>query len=157
MNTDAPSDPLAALKPIHPPDSVPWWPLAPGWWLLLSMLVVATLLAVWWWRRGQLQRTTLKLLKQATANKSNATTCAAAINDILKRYALQRYPREQVAGLTGKAWGDFLDSLAPSGGRLGAYLTDLPYRENAPGPDCANLYQLARRWLRHQRHTRGRH
>ena len=29
------------LRGLHLPESVGWWPLAPGWWLLLALLVAA--------------------------------------------------------------------------------------------------------------------
>ena len=33
-------DPLAALRPLHAPPAISWWPPAPGWWLLLAALAI---------------------------------------------------------------------------------------------------------------------
>jgi hypothetical protein len=38
MNPNQP-DPLAALRDIHLPEAVSFWPLAPGWWIALGIMV----------------------------------------------------------------------------------------------------------------------
>ncbi|MGD2138441.1 MAG: DUF4381 family protein, partial [Gammaproteobacteria bacterium] len=43
-------DPLAALRPLHPPAPVEWWPPAPGWWVL-GVLLLALLGLAWWYHR----------------------------------------------------------------------------------------------------------
>jgi len=55
MLPDQGADPLAQLRDIHIPDSVSWWPPAPGWWGLVVIIFVAMVL-VWLWRRRRRQR-----------------------------------------------------------------------------------------------------
>lgn len=161
------SDPLADLRDWHLPDPVSWWPPAPGWWLLagLGLLAVA---AVWhWWRRrwhqGAAARCALDelaaLRRQLDAGL-DAHGFAAAVSVLLRRLALTRYPRGQVAGLTGSTWLAFLDSSGGGDGFTqgpGQVLAELPYRpaggggaEHRPAPamDADALADLAARWIR---------
>lgn len=133
-----PEDPLAALRDIHLPAEPGWWPPAPGWWLLsllvLAVLTVATLYLKkrharslpWRWIKRR-----LVLLKARHAETADPVGVAGELSTLLRHAALARYPREQVAGLTGERWLQFLDQ---SGGTdqfthgAGRCLTTTPYR-----------------------------
>jgi len=41
--------PDIAIRDIHLPDAISWWPLAPGWWGLLALIVIAIVL--FWYLR----------------------------------------------------------------------------------------------------------
>lgn len=115
------SDPLSQLADIHLPEQVGLWPLAPGWWVLLFLLAV---LAVWGiiLLRRQLHRRNLRLhaiaelqrcrdsLESAAGTEGAQIAYINAVNAVLRRVALAHYPRSTVAGLTGRAWVEFLRS-----------------------------------------------
>lgn len=148
-------DPLAALRPLHEPAPVPWWPPAPGWWLVVVLMLVAAAVLFAWWRRSAVRRAALRELRDLKRKTGGPTALAAAINRLLKRYALICYPKAQVADLTGRRWLDFL--AAHGGGRgfsegAGQALLTLPYGgEGADGTDAGALLVLARRWIRANR------
>lgn len=141
------TDPLAELRGYHPPDPVSWWPPAPGWWLLalliLGLLTWVTVWAVGAWRRRRLARAApraaldeLAALRAALARNGDAAAFARGLSRLLRRFALARYPRRAVAGLSGEEWLAFLDAHG-GGGRFqagpGRELLTMPYRP-AKGP-----------------------
>ncbi|MFK5956985.1 MAG: DUF4381 domain-containing protein [Planctomycetota bacterium] len=110
-----PTDPLAALRDIHLPAPVGWWPLAPAWWVLGAILFLAIALLT---RRILAKRKALYHFaieafmaaeNQYTEN-GNLIQMAVALSEILRRVALARYPREEVASLSGEDWATFLVS-----------------------------------------------
>ena len=149
-------DPLAALRPLHAPEPVGWWPPAPGWWLLAGLLLI--LLGVAWWhhRHYALRRAALTELRRLEQSGSDDIHLSAGINRLLRRVALASYPRTQVAGLSGEAWLRFLDSSARDKG-----FCDGPGRVLATAPfapactlDRTALIGLARQWI-HVNSRRG--
>lgn len=150
------SDPLAALRPLHLPEPVGWWPPAPGWWLLALVVLALALLAVralLQQRRGSRYRRAALSELAACARRAqadgDALAFATSASGILRRAALQRYPRARVAALCGDAWLGFLEqSGGITGFRDGAgqVLGDAVYRRDAD-IDIAALEALCRRWL----------
>ena len=142
-------DPLASLRPLHPPEAVGWWPPAPGWWLLGGLLLV-TLGVVWWYhRRFALRRAALTELRELVRLEPDDTRLSAGVNQLLRRVALASFPRSHVAGLSGEAWLQFLDSSSRDRG-----FSHGPGQVLATGPfapacilDRAALIDLARRWI----------
>jgi hypothetical protein len=158
-------DPLEQLRDWHLPDPISWWPPAPGWWAL-SILILAGL--VWLahrvrrrHRQGAAARSALdelSALRAAFSADRDARAFAVGISGLLRRLALQRFPREQVAGLSGEAWLDFLD--ATGGGDAfrrgpGRALAEIAYGARSPDevqldPDA--LTDRAASWIRaHER------
>jgi len=115
------TDALAALRDIHLPEAVSFWPPAPGWWvLLLALLIVAALscLAVRW-RRRSIKRAALRELEAAQrdfGSTGDTAELAASLSSVLRRVALARFARAEVAGLHGAEWLGF---LANSGSGVG--------------------------------------
>jgi len=75
---------------------------------------------------------------------------AAALSALLKRVALARFPRTDVAALSGAEWLAFLDRTGGNGRfreGAGAVLAHGPY---APRLDCDadTLLALARDWIK---------
>lgn len=142
------NDPLDALRPLHEPVAISWWPPASGWWVLLLFLLLFLLL-LWRRKRTTLQRAALRELKLLTAKVNSSSQQAAAINQLLKRYALVCWPASEVAGLTGESWLDFLDRHGGNGafshgpGRV--LLTSPYYGRNQHNEE---LISLAYRWIK---------
>lgn len=155
------SDPLEALRPLHTPPPVPWWPPAPGWWLLGVAVIVVVLAMIWWRRRGVLRRAALRELDTLQSASHQPSQLAAAVNRLLKRYALACNLDPAAASLTGEPWLAFLD--AHGGG--GAFcrgparaLSTLAYGDQQAGTaqEVAAILTAARHWIKVNR-PRGRH
>lgn len=145
-------DPLNALRPLHEPVAISWWPPAPGWWLLLVIVLVVALLILRRWRLNALQRAALHELTMVAGQKTPLLQQATAINQLLKRYALVCWPASEVASLTGESWLKFLDSHGGKGAFSqgpGKILLTAPYANNNQCSD--ELINLARRWIKSNR------
>ena len=143
------SDPLAALRPLYTPEPVGWWPPAPGWWLLAGLAMLLMVAGWWYYRRTALQRAAMGELRRLERHESGDTRFAADVNRLLRRVSLACFPRHQVAGLSGEAWLQFLDSRSRKKGFCRG-----PGRVLATGPfapsctmDRAALIDLARQWI----------
>lgn len=147
------------LRDIHLPPEPGFWPPAPGWWLLFGLLLA---LAFWLGRLGwsqyrrfrRRQRILLELDQLERAGLSGPALIAA-VSALLKRVALSRYPRTEVAALTGEAWLAFLDRTGGDGrfsggaGRAlahGAYAPEARARGQQDNEQA--LLSVARDWLR---------
>ncbi len=154
MNTTAQQP---ALRDIHLPDTVPWWPPAPGWWLLaVSCLLLAYIAWHLLKRRKQkrLQRLALEELAQietAFQSHQDKGRVARELSTLLRRVCISRYPRIDTAALTGKPWLEFLDKHWKKPASLfnddaGQALLSAPYQAN-PEFDADSLLNLCRQWL----------
>ena len=141
------------LRDIRLPESPGSWPPAPGGWIaaLLLAAALAVLAIKGWrtWRRVRRRRHALAELQALSAQRCGPDF-VAAVSAVLKRVALSRFPRTEVAALTGPAWLAFLDRTGGHGAfseGAGRVLGDGPY---APAPECdtSALLALARDWIR---------
>jgi len=151
-----PTELLQQLRDIQTPPTPDRWPPAFGWWLL-ALLGLAAL--VWlgiqmWtaWRRWQRRQRQLRQLRQLF-QACPAAQLSTELSILLRRLALTRFPREQVAGLHGEDWLRFLDKSSATdqfSQGAGRILLSAPYRQ----PTAANnerrqrLQRLAERWIK---------
>lgn len=144
------------LKDIHLPAEVSWWPLAPGWWILIGLFLLSLLA---WYFRKTIRRwlapgiPKIALNQLDTISGNNQLTNQQKIQQIsqlLRKVALSTHPREQVAGLAGQQWLEFLDSddqQHPFSTGAGRILIDAPYRPDVE-LDIDELIVLTRRWIK---------
>ncbi len=152
-----PADPLAQLRDIHLPDPVSAWPPGPGWWLLAGLLVlVLAALLTWLWRhyrrnawRRQAHRALAEAHARWQADGDHAGYLQAA-NAVLKRAALSRFPREQVASLNSQRWDEFLDQQWRRPGEAGFSelgFATRAYQASPAAADIEQLHGLCKQWL----------
>jgi hypothetical protein len=158
MTPEALAEALADLRGWHLPEPVSWWPPAPGWWLLgLILLALAGLAAVWVLRRhrrgaaARAAQRELAALEVELARTGDSSAFVRGLSRLLRRFALARFPRGEVAGLSGERWLAFLDQHG--GGwafRTGAgrALAEGPYRPVAE-VKAGELAALVRAWVAH--------
>lgn len=115
---------LTQLAPAHAPTPPGWWPPAPGWWGIALLCILLTVTLAWWvWDpRRALRRKALRQLHLIQASDADGAAVARAVQNLLRRYALEVFGHEQVAKLTGDSWLRFVtahgaDTLAGSAGR----------------------------------------
>ncbi len=143
---------LDLMEPLVEPVHVPFWPQTSGWKILLAwflvLLVMICARTFSSWRHNRYRREALRELTAiAKSADDNPGATGAAIAGLLKRTALTVFPREQVAGLYGRAWADFLADTT-DGDRLvrskASELAGAAYRNDVNG---AALIEAARRWI----------
>lgn len=110
---------IAALKDIHLPMPVGFWPLAPGWYLLMVLVFMLGFSLLYFGYRktahARPRKQALALLKQYQSlyeKDKNSQLICSRVSELIRRVALVYYPREQVAGLHGDAWIAFLNETA---------------------------------------------
>ncbi|MGD2083019.1 MAG: DUF4381 domain-containing protein [Chromatiales bacterium] len=161
--SEAAVDPLAGLRGYHLPDPVSWWPPAPGWWLVAGLALGVVAALIWWgvrrYRRRAAARAALQeltRLRAALAADDDGAAFARGLSRLLRRFALARFPRREVAGLAGVRWLAFLDAHG-GGGRFrdgpGRVLSDAPYKPAERIPD-AELALLVEEWIARNREVR---
>jgi hypothetical protein len=115
----AESNALAQLKDIHLPETVDWWPLAPGWYGLLLIIIIATIGLIHFFYKRHVnalpKKQALALLRTYVEHyerEHNTQITSSRISQLLRRVALVYYPRTQVASIHGEAWIEFLNQTA---------------------------------------------
>ncbi len=142
MNDDA-----LPLRDLQLPETIGWWPLAPGWWVLIVLFVLGLGYLAWrWfqaWRFNAPRRFALRELAKFEAaylEHRNPVILGKRLSELLRRGMLAYAPRADVAGLTGDAWLAWLDRGMPlpyfhtEGGKS---LLTLPYRD--PDGDFSDI------------------
>jgi hypothetical protein len=146
---------LDALRDIHLPPTPGLATLLAEWWLIAA--AAALLAAAGWGVRRFMQQRQLRMalrqlhrLAAAHARDGDAGRLACGLSQLMRRYAMDRFPQAGIGGLTGTAWLQFLDTYggdsAFSDG-VGAVLATRPYQAQGAF-DAAALIALVRRWLK---------
>ncbi len=152
-----PMNPLSELRDIHLPPAPPLWPPAPGWWLIsavaIALLVLGVRFARMAWQRGRPRRAAVRAIEKLRGRHDSgeaADVLTAELAILLRRAAMNRHPRAQVAGLTGHDWLKFLDGdddghCFTDG--VGAGLATAPYARGST-VDLGALLTLCETWVR---------
>ncbi len=104
---------LHGIEEVHLPESVSWMPQTIGWKLLFVLFVLGLCWLLYrqvrlWWR-NRYRREALKQLAQLRLTE-DAYTVVSRLPFLLKATALQRFPRENIASLSGEPWLEFLSN-----------------------------------------------
>lgn len=148
------SDPLASLAPLRMPEAISWWPLAPGWWFVITLTLVAISALLWFVirhrRANAYRRVALKQLHRLQhTHADNPSALAQALNALLKATALNAYPAQQCASLSGSSWLEFLNKTLPAQDAPPA-LANAPYQPDTQ-VDATALIDYAKRWITQHR------
>ncbi|MEP1213861.1 MAG: DUF4381 domain-containing protein [Marinobacter sp.] len=110
-------DPLSQLRDIHLPQPGGFWPPAPGWWILLAIALTLVVLAFVLLRQKRSKNrwlgTAKKELQRLEQNAVADNHWFAALNQLLKQSARQRYPERIPESLSGEPWVRFLLETSP--------------------------------------------
>ncbi len=154
-------DQALPLRDIHLPEAVSWWPLAIGWWLLLALLILLPII-IWAIQkliaRRRLRKLALAELSSIEANfgqHQNSQQLVSEISILLRRTCISRFPRSDVAGLSGKAWIHFLNSQANSfDAETSQALISGPFQKQCDIDDQA-LINACRHWVEQLQAAKG--
>jgi Domain of unknown function (DUF4381) len=144
---------LSQLRDIHLPAAVPWWPPAPGWWALVALLLIAAgLVYVIYARRRRNRWRGSALTELARLRDASPQRLLREVSVLLRRVAISRFPRHDVAALTGEAWLAFLDRSLGDGAAfqsgVGRVLLSGPYATSHVEVDVVSLLALCERWIK---------
>lgn len=139
-----PQDLITNLRDIHQPPAIPFWPLAPGWYFLFALIIIALTVSGYCfykkWLAHAVKRLVLERIdelekrQKAESFSAKTSTISEELSALLKRAALARYPRRQVAGLHAESWLLFLDRTGQTtefSQGIGKLLTVYPYRSQS--------------------------
>lgn len=144
------------LRDIHLPQSISWWPMAPGWYLLAFLILIVALIIGFWLKQKYHQtgpkREALKLLSQYEkeyAIDKNSQETSRKISQLLRRVALQYFPKEQVASLIEDDWINFLKATSQNASfeTIADLLTELPY-QSPSAVDLTPLFLSTKTWIK---------
>lgn len=158
------ASPLDQLADIHLPDSVSWWPLAPGWWILLALIAaVAIGFFIWRHRKRQNHYRVIALQELNTIysyykDSQDSAIYLQSLSVLLRRTALTAYPRNFNASIKGTEWLNWLDAVYPDANEkfsseLGQALVNNLYQKN-PQIDASALHRISAAWINGHRNHR---
>lgn len=141
------------LADIHLPAAISYWPLAIGWWLaLFVVLALIFLLVVLFlrWKRSPVTAALIELKQLSSQDSHSEAELLTQCDQLLRRTAMALYGREQVAGLSGKRWQNFLLKSGHLSENRFSLPLDQQYRPN-PQINRTQLIANTRKWLKTQR------
>ncbi len=135
------------IRDLHLPELTGWWPMALGWWILFGLafcgLGYLTWRALQKFRSNAARRRALSQLRYLQAEyawSGDAIALGTRLSELLRRAMLAYAPRDEVAGLTGTSWLEWLDrgltNQAFTDGP-GRDIESLPYRK--PDVDAGDI------------------
>lgn len=159
-----PNDPLSQLRDVHLPEAISFWPPAIGWWIVALFVLVIVVGGGYFLIRTvthqAVKRAALRELKSYRvlfSQNPNFSLLTANLSMLLRRMALARFARSEVAGLTGDAWLSFLDRTGKThefSNGVGKIFATMPYQSPKNieksmaqiNPDA--LFDLTQKWIK---------
>jgi hypothetical protein len=153
--------PTDQLHDIEGLDTIPWWPLAPGWWLLIGIVLLLIMIGIILLHRRRQAKNkypdwrVIAKREWLSLHPSQGSPRDQLIflSILLRRVAIQRHGRESCAGLSGKDWLAWLTKNDPQGfdwQKNGRIIIELPYCPPGTPIDEAEvktLYQAIQAWI----------
>lgn len=146
------------LHDIHLPGPASFWPPALGWWLLLALLFFFLIwLLLTLRKRNRMKKRKAIVIKklralEAKLQESPSNEVLSELNTLLRQLAINTFPRENIASLTGADWLRFLDESGKTNGftkGAGRILIEAPYQaDNLHNFNLDEFIPLIRRWVK---------
>ena len=103
---------LSGLKDVILGEKPSVFPLPIGWWCVVFFLCVITIGLIWYIKYRFFPSAKVYALRELNVLKKqnlSIVELGSELSKLLKRVAILKYGRENVAALTDKEWGDFLN------------------------------------------------
>ncbi|BAJ02881.1 DUF4381 domain-containing protein [Shewanella violacea] len=145
---------LTALKDIHTPEVISNMPIALGYWLVLTLILIGLTALIFKLKQARRHRAPKREVLSAvasldTSSDKNSADIPVQINALIKRAAMSYLSREQIAGLEGDSWHQWMArQVKRSNPRLKALLDRRYQREGLTQNEAEELKTLATNWLK---------
>ena len=148
-----------ALRDIHLPETLGWWPPAIGWWLLAILLPLLCVLIFWIYRRIT-RKTAIKTAKKQLIAITKDHTLddwnkLIELSALIRRVVVSTSVRNETASLTGQRWLEYLDSSvngSPFTSGAGRFLADAHYQKTPVAElDISSVISVCENWLKAQK------
>ena len=149
------SSPLQELRDVHLPPPISLWPPAPGWWVIFGLVMMGVIVFLWILRNRhrmparRLAMKELRAIKQYYDTHQDDQWLVQRLSVMIRRYAIATFPRNEVAGLVGVSWLQFLDRSGRTNqftDGVGCLLGSGPYQQQA-AVSVAELVPLVEHWI----------
>lgn len=151
-----------ALKAIHLPETMGWWPPAMGWWISAVLLLMLLFAAIYLYKRFT-RKTAIKTAKKILLTIKQDSSLdnkemLVELSELIRRVAVSLSPRKKTASLTGQAWLAYLDSTVvgtPFSSGVGAVLANAHFQKKWQNDiDMNQLIALCEQWLLAQKENK---
>ena len=151
---------IHGINEIILPSDISWWPSTIGWKILALLLFIFVSyrlfkFALAWWSNRYRREAIKQISTLQNVSANDLTNVIEQLPFYLKTTALQAYPRDQVAQLSGAAWIDFLNVKAGSeyfNPNVSEQLLTISYRPKEQWQlteeQCLNLINLTKLWIK---------
>lgn len=149
---------LQNLEPIIAPEPVAFWPLQPGWYVVIAILLALLGYGIYRYIQYKKKNAYRKRALQELNNIREQTfkkELIVQVNELLKVTALYGYPRNEVAGLTGLKWLNFLEAtetkskFSQSPGTLLAQASYMSLNKlEVSDEEWQNLVLMSKQWIK---------
>ena len=141
---------LEGLRDVILPATPSFWPPAVGWWIVMLIVVALCVLTAWLLRKRSRYKSQLSIVRQADEILNRTPHDAVRnLSVLVRKVAITKFPRREVAGLTGDEWLRFLDRSGNTDQftqGVGRLLATMPYSSEAEF-DVDSLHRLCRTWI----------
>lgn len=140
---------LSELKDIHPMIQPDFWPLAEGWYILCALLILIILIGFYIYHKYRNSPVVYAIKELEKIKKAPKEKQFKLLSQLLKRVAMVKYPRNEVAPLIEEKWQEFILAAAPDifSEQQAKSLAYAIYNPKNKVPD-QKLFQLTRQWIK---------
>jgi hypothetical protein len=158
---------IERLNDINELDQVSIWPLGVGWWVIIGVLSIIIFILFVWLVKISIYRKTWKYkallelnsiqddLKQAhLSNNVDYKSYLNHFNNLIRKVAIHKFPRNECAHLTGDKWLHWLSKNDPKKHNWMQHkemLINMPYIdkiENLDNAEFKDMLHALKKWIR---------
>ncbi len=151
---------IHGINEIILPADISWWPSTIGWKIVALLIFIFASYRLFkfslsWWKNRYRREAIRQINEQQQVPDSGLLTVVKQLPFYLKTTALQAYPRDQVAQLSGTPWIDFLNMKIGSehfNKQVSDQLLTISYRPQEQWQlteeQCLNLINLTKLWIK---------
>ncbi|MEZ9864448.1 hypothetical protein BCU83_14735 [Vibrio breoganii] len=151
---------MSGLAEPSLPEGISWIPNAPGWYLVIGIIVCFALYRTYLAYRQYQANAYRRMALQELEKLQKSSDGLERLPQLLRKTALDAYPRKQVSPLLGEQWEQWLDKQCQGSqfsSQFNGLLASLSYSPNASidQQQSLGLYTQTAHWIKHHEVRHG--